>query len=198
MDAQVRDATWDLWGRWLLATLVGWFVGIIAAIAIMHNVYDIGDLFYRQETDLIVVIVGLVPGAGIGLAQMMAVRQVLPLTQRWVWGAVVGMGIPFIVAMILDEVWLGPEPPTSGMWLVPVAMAGGALAGLIQVPTLRRHTSRAQWWVPASLVSWAISWLIIVAWGVGAGILFGGAVLGVVSGALLIWILRSSPGHEAV
>ena len=189
---RVRDTGWVLWGRWLLATLIGWFVGLIASIVLLYNTWN----FFPEETNPIaviaVVISGLLPGAGVGLAQMITVRQALPLTQRWVWGAAVGMGIPFIVAGgVLGTV------EASGMWIVLVAVAGGALAGLIQAPTLRRHTSRAQWWVSASLVSWGIAFLITVA-SFQAWILAGGAVLGVVSGALLIWIIRSSPGHEAV
>jgi hypothetical protein len=185
--SEVRDAGWGLWVIWLLATFLGWFVGFSVG-------FELGHITPEEVNPI--VLFGPVLGAGVGLAQMIAVRRVLPLTQRWVWGAAVGMGTPFIVAGVIPGVDLGFD-----LWRVPVAAAGGALAGLIQAPTLRRHTPRAQWWVLASLVSWGIAfWLSIVpSVSDGPGILFvGGAALGVVSGALLIWIVRSSPGHETV
>ena len=183
MDVQVQDAGWSFWGRWLLATLIGWIVGLVVAIVLS---YAIVNLFYPEESNLIV---GLVLGAGVGLAQMIAVRRVLPLTQRWVWGAAVGLGIPFIVAVVVDEAWFGAAE-ASDMWLVLVAVAGGAIAGLIQARTLRPHTPRAQWWILVSVLSWGLAWLTSVVLG-EVGILVGGVVLGVVSGALLIWMLRS-------
>jgi len=160
MGLQVRDGSWGLLGRWFLGTLIGWFVGVLLAIGLS---YAVVGLFFAEETNLIV---GLVLGAVVGLAQLVAVRGVLPLTSRWVWGAAAGLGIPFVV-------------------------------GLLQAPALRRHTSRAHWWIPASLVSWGVAWLASVAWA-EAGIVLGGAVLGAVSGSLLIWMLRSAADHEAV
>jgi len=190
MGPQVRDASWSLFGRWFLGTLIGWFVGILLAIGLSYTVVG---LFYAEETNLIV---GLVLGAVVGLAQTIAVRRVLPLTQRWVWGAAAGLGIPFIVGVVVSEVWFNVTE-TSDTWLVLVAVAGGALAGLLQAPALRRHTSRAHWWIPASLVSWGVAWLASVAWA-EAGLLLGGVVLGAASGSLLIWMLRSAAAREAV
>jgi hypothetical protein len=192
MGPQVRDASWGLLGRWFLGTLIGWFVGILLAIGLS---YAVVGLFYAEETNLIV---GLVLGAAVGLAQLVAVRGVLPLTSRWVWGAAAGLGVPFIVGVVVSEVWFNVTE-ASDTWLVLVALAGGALAGLLQAPVLRRSTyqARALWWIPASSVSWGVAWLASVAWA-EAGIVLGGVVLGAVSGSLLIWMLRSAATHEAV
>jgi hypothetical protein len=185
-----RTSNWGLFGRWFLGTLIGWFVGVLLAIGLS---YAVVGLFFAEETNLIV---GLVLGAVVGLAQLVAVRGVLPLTSRWVWGAAAGLVIPFVVGVIASALWSNVTEPND-TWLVLVAVAGGALAGLLQAPALRRHTSRAHWWIPASLVSWGVAWLASVAWA-EAGLLLGGVVLGVVSGSLLIWMLMSATAHEAV
>ncbi len=190
MGQQVRDGRWGLFGRWFLGTLIGWFVGALLAIGLS---YAVVGLFFAEETNLIV---GLVLGAVVGLAQLVAVRGVLPLTSRWVWGAATGLGIPFVVGVVVSGVWFNATE-TSDTWLVLVALAGGALAGLLQAPVLRRRTSRALWWISASSVSWAVAWLASVAWA-EAGLLLGGVVLGAVSGSLLIWLLRPAAAHETV
>jgi uncharacterized membrane protein len=190
MDSQVQPASWSFWGRWLVATFIGWVAGIIIAIVLSYLVVN---LFHPKETNLIV---GLVLGAVVGLTQMIAVRRLVSLTYRWVWGAAVGLGISFIVAVLIDEIWFSASE-ASDMWLVLVAIAGGAFAGVLQAPTLRPHTPLAQWWILASIISWGIAWLISTVLG-EAGFLVGGIFLGAVSGALLIWILKSSPADEAV
>ena len=189
MDSQMRKHDWNLLGRWFIATFLGWIIGIILAIVLS---YAIVNLFYPEETNLIV---GLVLGAVVGGAQVIAVRRALELTRRWISGAALGMGIPFIIAVVIGRAWFGGRE-ASEMWLVPVGIVGGALAGLIQAPVLRRHTGRARWWILASVVSWGAAWLVSTAWG-ALGLLTGGLVLGAVSGALLVWLLRSSPTHEA-
>ena len=185
MVTKVKDSSFGILGRWFIATLIGWVVGIIAAIVLS---YAIVGLFFSESSNLIV---GLVLGAVVALAQMISVRRILPLTWRWVWGAAVGMGIPFIAAVVIDEIWFDAAEG-SDMGLVLVGAVGGALAGLIQARVLKPHTNQAQWWILASLVSWGLAELTSVAFG-EVGILVGGIVLGGVSGVLLIWMLRYTP-----
>jgi len=188
MEQQVRDGRWGLFGRWFLGTLIGWLVGALIAIGLS---YAVVGLFFADETNLIV---GLVMGAIVGLAQLIAVRGALPLTGRWVWGAAAGLGIPFVVGVVVSAVWFNVTE-ASNTWLVLVGLAGGGLAGLLQAPVLRRRTAHALWWIPASSVSWGVAWLASVAWA-EAGLLLGGAVLGAVSGSLLIWMLRPAAASD--
>lgn len=106
------------------------------------------------------------------------------------WSDAVGFGIPFVVAVIIDEMWFSAAEASEG-WLLLVAVVGGAIAGLLQARALRPHTPKAKWWIFASLVSWSLAWLTSVVLG-EIGFLVGGLVLGAVSGGLLIWLLRSS------
>jgi hypothetical protein len=81
---------------------------------------------------------------------------------------------------------------------------GGLLAGILQQHLLRPHSSRAVWWMPASVIGWALPGgaiavndlgLVTGPWGellsIGA-MFFGGAILGAVTGMPLLWV-RQSP-----
>ena len=188
MGPSMRSNYWGLFGRWLIATLMAWLLGIIAAIVLS---YAIVSPILHKDTNLIV---GLVLGSTVGLLQMISVRPVLYLTPRWMWGATVGMGIPFIIAVAVDEVMLGGAL-TSETMLVPVALTGGVLTGLIQAPVLGLHTPRSKWWTLASMVSWGAAWLFSIILN-GFGLIFGGLVLGALSGAFLISLLKFPLTHD--
>jgi len=185
MVSQKFNGGWSFWFRWLIATVIGWVVGLILAIVLS---YAVVSLFFDETTNLIV---GLALGAGVGLAQMIAVRKILPLTWRWVWGAAAGIGLPFVIAVVIDEMWFS-EAETFEAGFVIVGAVGGALAGLIQQGALRSHTSLAKWWILASPVSWGLAWLANIVLG-EAGIAVGGIVLGAVSGAMLIRMVDEKP-----
>lgn len=190
MGSQGENIGWALWGRWLLATVIGWVVGIVVAIVLSYTVVN---LFHPEETNLIV---GLCVGAGVGSAQVIAVRRVLLLKWEWVLGAIVGMGVPYTVAVLFTEGWLGAIQ-VSEVWLVLIVIIAGAMAGLIQVASLTRHTLRARWWIWASVVTWGVGWFISFTQrepGLFAGVLVHGAL----SGGFLIWLVRTSPFREGV
>jgi len=185
MGIAPNDVDAGLFWRWTIATLAGWVLGLIVAIGLSYAIIAVTG---GEESNLIV---GLCMGAVLGLVQMLAVRSTLPLGWRWVWGGAVGMGIAFIAATLL-AMTMPALADASDAWLVLVAVIGAAISGALQAPALREHTPKAGMWVLASIVSWA------VAWGITAvlpelGLLLGGALLGLVGGGLLLWILRSSP-----
>jgi len=84
MGPQVRDASWGLLGRWLLGTLIGWFVGILLAIGLS---YAIAGLFYAEETNLIV---GFILGAVVAWLASVAWAEAGLLLGGVVLGAVSG------------------------------------------------------------------------------------------------------------
>jgi hypothetical protein len=129
-------------------------------------------------------------GAGIGLAQVIAVRRVLALNLGWVWGAIVGFGLPFTVDVLLDEAWLGAiEVPLA--WLVAVGVFAGVLAGVIQTAALRRHSPRAGWWIWMSAISYGMASLCFFSLNdAGQGFIAGMLVVGVLSGAFLVWLVK--------
>jgi hypothetical protein len=187
MSAQTSDVGWGFWIRWVVATIIGWVVGMFAAIILSSLVVN---LVYPRETDLIV---GLCLGAAVSLSQKIAVRRRITLARSWVWGAMVGIGIPFVVVVLLDEL----RPGAGKSWWLLLLIVGGAICGLLQVPALRPHTSRVYWWVLASTVSWSLAWFISRVAGV-AGFLGGGAVLGAFSCGVLLWLWKPQKAATTV
>jgi hypothetical protein len=165
-------------------------------------------------------LLGLCLGAGVGLMQWLILRKRIAGTGSWVLAGAIGMcvagGAGYGVAVLIFGYSEGLEDLGSGAavmgWMLAAAF-GGTVAGLLQRGALSRHLRRPDWWVPASAVGWALS---IAAFGsmgvlgtrlvaegdpVGAGWFFagliaGGLVLGVVTGAALAW-LSSPPAGEA-
>jgi hypothetical protein len=190
MDSRGQIIGRALWGRWLVATVFGWVVGIVVAIVLSYTVVN---LFHPEETNLIT---GLCVGAAIGCAQVVAVRRVLLLQWWWVFGAMVGFGVPYTVFVLFAESWFGAIQ-VSAMWLIPIVVAVGALAGVIQVGALKRHTLKAHWWTWLSMVTWSLTWLVSFTLRDPA-LLVGILVHGALSGASLVWLVSTSPSHEAV
>jgi hypothetical protein len=109
MSSSETHARLDLWGRWVVATTLGWVVGVLAAFPLS---YFVVNLVYPKETNLIV---GLCLGAAVGVSQAIAVRPRITLGRGWVWGATAGLGIPFVLAVVVDELRSGGvDTPTPG------------------------------------------------------------------------------------
>jgi hypothetical protein len=192
MDSEKQSVGWDIWPGWFVATFVGWCVGLFATFPLSYGVVNV---FHPEETNLIG---GLCAGAGIGFAQLVALRPELPL--KWVWapGAVVGLGVPCTVAVLFGEPsWFGAVQ-VSELWLVPIVVVAGALAGVIQMGALVRHTRRAHWWIWGSVVIWGVPWLVSLPNPGGLDLLVWGLVSSALSGAFVVWLMRTSPSRDDV
>ena len=80
---------------------------------------------------------------------------------------------------------------------------GGAVTGILQWLVLRGKVSRAGWWVLASTVGWGLSMGMSIAIPSGEteeggllSLVVTGAVMGAITGAALVWLLRQ-PVPEA-
>jgi hypothetical protein len=174
----------EFWARWTLATMVGWVLGFVLAIVLSELVVN---LVYPKETNLIV---GICLGASVSYCQRFAVRRWLRLGHDYVWGATIGIGIPFVAIVVLTEI--GHEP---GTLLATGLLGGGALtAGVLQLPALRRHARRVGWWVLATTVLWTAAW-IVSRWPSGLALIAATFLHGAGSGATLLWLFRGrTPG----
>ena len=188
MQSERKNIGWRLWGRWVLATTIGWAVGSIAAFIVAHLVAPIVHIVIPHETNLVF---GLCLGAVVGIVQRRFAPNPITASGRWVLSTSIGMGIPFVVAAIAGE-FRGGHP---GVGLVLIAAVGGLIAGLLQLRNVRRHSGRSGWWVLASIVGWGLGWLAVEI-GFGVGLLVGGVPLGVVTGGALVWLLQSPPSIE--
>ncbi len=182
MSSKESNPGWSFWGRWLLASAGGWVVGLLGAILLSNLALN---LVYSKETNLLV---GLCTGAAVGSFQMVAARRWILLSRSWVWGAMAGMAIPYVAVVLVDEFGLGMGELPEGWLFGLTAVVGSVMGGFLQTRVLRPHTSRATWWVVATVVSWGL------AWSLG---LWGGVALGAVGGGVLIWLLRAPMASHA-
>jgi hypothetical protein len=187
-----------LFGRWILANFLGWLLGFVFIF--------LGLVFASlMGVERAQFYFGIAMGAGIGYAQVRAVGRQLSLGNWWGWASVVGMGAPFVVSDIVRAVWSGLP------YLLSLSLSvacGGLLVGLLQRRLLRLHSTRSNWWVPASVAAWTLAAATVYFYGAvpgvsGSGtwsalinlaaILLGGPILGAVTGGTLLWMLRYRP-----
>ena len=192
------------WLAWIAATTIGWAVA---------------ELLYRTLVDAIPV-AALIRG-GIGVGVFMAVLQALVLRRylgrpvRWILasGFVAVLASP-VEASALANVYTAYGPgPTFAASMVLTSLAVGLLAGTLQWLVLRRHVSRAAWWIPASALAMvaglplagfaamvALAIFVIFSgididssvYGIAHG-LFGATTYAAITGYTLLRLLRSPP-----
>lgn len=189
-----------LFNQWVRATWVGWVLGIplIAGLALMGEAVGIGG---------IQVLVGLGMGAGVGLMQGRVIRAVLHRFAPWFWSCFVGLGLIFLAVDIAKLAQRNfPYYPYSCVAL------GGLITGIWQAVLLRPHVRKPGWWIAGSVLGWSLAaGLVGVADALfrsrsingAAGLVAyfgslvgGGLLLGIVTGAVLLWLRAQEPATE--
>jgi hypothetical protein len=175
-------------------------VGFLMGFLSLGLIYDVlGDwLIYNVLGDwLDFLFLGIVPGIGVGVLQWLVLRRRVSGAGWWVLAsAAAGYGILAGFIGYSESLSFGALLRFTG-----VVALGGAVTGILQWLVLRGKVSRAGWWVLASTVGWALGMTVTraIPWGVDDVILplvVTGAVLGVVTGGALVWLLRQ-PVPEA-
>lgn len=153
---QPTSIEWAMLFQWVLATTLGWLLGLI---------------FFGE--------LGI--GVAVGLAQWLVLRQVIRRAGWWILASTVGWGIGWAIIVT------GLVVPPNGTGLT--ALISGAILGiyigLAQWIVLRRNVAQAGWWLPASIAGWMMGLLGLF------GTILTGAVVGVVTGLMLDWLLRT-------
>jgi hypothetical protein len=186
-------------GRWILATALGWVVGIPVMMLMFAGAEAVG-LSEGQFA------IGLGMGATVGFLQWRQARRSFGATSAWFWASAVGMTLPFALC---DLVGYGLD----GMALIAPTALGALLVGLGQHRLFGIRGLRTYCWVPASVIAWALAaatnlailpipdhptsgllqWLRpLLAFG------SGGIVLGLITGLALVWLFRSPPDSPLV
>jgi hypothetical protein len=192
MSEQAKSSVgWTVWLWWVLASAGGAAVGFAAADALLDFMSAA-----LQQAIAEAVIFGLI-GAGLGAMQWLVLRSLFSQAGWWivvstVGGAIVGMG----AASLSSEIEAS---------LIIAYGLSGTILGMLQWIVLRRQTSRAWLWMLASPLGWAIAVPIVrfldqmgqdvaprMSETVGLILAFGlmGAVVGFVTGGVLVWMLR--------
>ena len=176
--------------QWVLATFGGWLLGIVAVLLLseLSDAVHMGNQFA----------VGLGMGLSVGFAQWRIARKWFSATSEWMWYSAVAMALPFILTDVMAISW-----PSDERFLLVQAALGASLLGLLEWRILRSRSMRAHWWISTCIIGWMVPtagiFLTItghpssptaIIFNIGV-IAFGGIVLGIVTGAMLAWILQS-------
>jgi hypothetical protein len=160
-----------LWSRWVLANLMGEFVGLGVAgtlgAAVTLAFGSVAGISTRIMMVLALIVAASVEGTAVGLAQWWVLRHYLPaLTWRaWVLATMLGAIVAWMVGMVLGTAGgaLFGSGESAAALVIGVALGPvvGALFGLFQWLALRRHVQNAIWWVLANAVAWTAGMILI-------------------------------------
>ena len=128
---------WRLWLRWVVATNIGFGLGVALEVAVLGRV-----------TTLLAVPLG-------GIGQAMVLRRYLPT--RWAWAVANAAG--WWVGGVIATPMLSPVAQQLSFW--PYAILFGLIAGAVVGVTTRwaLHRGGLQvgwWWIPLSSVGWGV------------------------------------------
>jgi len=184
---------WTFWLQWVLANAVAGFVGgrlggLVVAVA--WAVSWIDWLRDGAMPEAKAVFMSLpVFGALIGIAQWFVLWGRIRQSGWWVLativGGIVGAAVVSPVVLAIGEAVLGAfrEGMAKALFGALVGTVFGASVGIMQWLVLRRQVYRAEGWVLASTVAWAVSGAV------GTAVVVG-IILGAFTGIPLLWLLR--------
>jgi hypothetical protein len=176
------------WVRWVLATVLGLLVGLVAFVAVGVTA---GDVIDGLPEFVFGSVLGLIFGTTLGTAHWWILRRHLRPAASWIGATLLG----FVVAgSIIFGMMNGSEPDTSLMTKLGHGLVLGAALGLGQWFILRRRLDEAKAWIAISTMSWVVAELAGVALtgAVGAPFNLVGLFLvgGVLPGGGMMWLLR--------
>ena len=173
--------------RWVFANLAGWIFGIfpVALLIMLAERLRVGAY----------ACIGFGMALSIGLSQWRIARKQLHVSSLWMWSLTACMTISFLM---LDFVPAGFK--VKDVLLLPIAGGvGGLLAGIWQSRMLPRQGHARAWFIAASTAGWLLAAglpallevgghrnRIFDAIAVTSSMVFGGAVIGFVTGAALM------------
>ena len=190
MKDKGSQAGWGFWLGWVVASAVGVPVGFIMGFFLGAFIaLPLG--LEGWPTDLAL---GIGLGIGVGVSQWLVLRQRLTGAGWWVLASAAAGTVIFLALTIgySESLSFG----TLLRYAVVMALSG-AVVGILQWLVLRGKVSRAGWWVLASTVGWGFGMTVsrVIPWG-GTDedsllpLAVTGAVMGAVTGAALVWLLR--------
>ncbi len=195
-ETKLKRHEFGLWLAWTFATALGMLVGYLL-LALLVGSLDLG---------VARVIVPIISGIFLGLAQWLVLRPYISKSYDWILnhavGWVVGYTLGLYVVQLLSKTPLG---------MLVGFISFGVIIALFQYPALRREIPHLATWILANVAGWTLgAYLSLLAAGVFfqnkvpttfASVLVAVGITGLVAGAItglaLIWIVRQ-PDRLAV
>jgi hypothetical protein len=201
---------WGFWLWWVLASTVGFSVGLAVGIFTWSIISPIIDFYYGLSVVgeiLMFAVGGAVFGGLLGTAQRRVLHRSVPQFGWWVEASSLGMAMGGALVGAVILIVDGPQI------FAMVLAVGAASVGIAQWLVLRRQVARAGFWVLANtLVGGALGGAVdSVVGGLeasdGLGMLIvipllplGGVLAsagyGIITGGVLVWLLRQPATEE--
>ena len=189
-EAKVNRNEFGLWLGWTLATTIGMLLGFLPSLLLVNVL----DLQWAR------VLVPLLAGFLIGLAQWTVLRNYLVQSSDWILAAGTSWAVGYALGLLLINTL--SNTPLGG--ILGFAIFGAVIAA-VQWPLLRREIPNIWSWILANVLGWtAGSYFSLVALNIFfsnqptinpvVGTSFVAVVTGLIAGAItglaLVWIVR--------
>ena len=189
-EAKVNRNEFGLWLGWTLATTVGMLLGFLPSLLLVNVL----DLQWAR------ILVPLLAGFLIGLAQWAVLRNYLVQSSDWILAAGTSWAVGYALGLFL----INTLSDTSLGGILGFAIFGAIIA-IVQWPLLRREIPNIWSWILANVLGWtAGSYFSLVALNIFfsnqptinpvVGTSFVAVVTGLIAGAItglaLVWIVR--------
>jgi hypothetical protein len=188
-ESKLERHEFSLWLAWTLATVLGLLAGYLP-LALLVGSLDLG---------LARVLVPVITGILLGLAQWIVLRPYLTRSADWVLNHAVGWVVGFAIGLFIVQ-WLSKTPLGTLFGYITF----GVLISLFQYPVLRREIPHLSVWMLVNVIGWTGGAYLSQ---LAAGAIFQNAlpntlssalvsvgITGLVAGAItaigLIWIVR--------
>jgi hypothetical protein len=188
-ERKIKRNEFVLWLAWTFATALGMLVGYLP-LAFLVGSIDLG---------IVRVIVPIITGLLLGLAQWLVLRPYVTKSRDWILYHAVGWVVGYTLGLFVVQL-LSKTP--VGMLLGFICF--GAIVALFQFPILRREIPHIGVWILANIIGWTLGAYLSQ---LAAAIFFKntlpttftsvmvfvgitGLVAGAVTGLALIWLVR--------
>lgn len=146
---------WAFWWRWVVATNLGWFPGILIGTRA-------GAALFPEHALAQATFTAASAALCFGAAQAFALRSALARPSAWLLASVLGWTLGVLLARLLLNTMGAELSPLRDV--VAVAFIAGTCIGVAQAPLLAEAVPRWRAWPIVSAIGW--------------GVLFPGAVPG--------------------
>ena len=138
-EAKVRRNEFGLWLSWTLATAVGMLLGFLPSILLVNYL----DIQWAR------IIVPVLAGFLIGLAQWAVLRNYLINSHDWILAAGASWAVGFALGLLLINLLASS---VIGSFIGYVLF--GVVIAIIQWPILRREIPHLWMWILANVIGW--------------------------------------------
>src|SRR5215216_6747881 len=138
-EAKVQRNEFGLWLSWTLATAVGMLLGFLPSLLLVN----IMDIQWAR------IIVPLLAGFLIGLAQWAVLRNYLINSQDWILAAGTSWAVGYALGLFLINLLA-----SSSMGNFIGYVLFGAIIAIVQWPILRREIPHLWTWILTNVIGW--------------------------------------------